>query len=867
MGICVGGNLYTYELRLSLARIANFIILMVEIILAGKIKQDFLKFIKCIALILIGFLFFGSAVLGQGQSFTPKQLEEKITARLLETQRTLIWEEEDERTVYSALIHSDSVAAIGYQPAGFLGLRSKMHTIDLSEESWSTSRDQLIDYIVERTNELNEGNYNRNDLLVFAPSKKTPNFYIKIWNPEIVEELRNLPEIRYLHPTGYTINSTEIRSGEGCSDYSSTLDAADYNSITPTAIQSWHHFEHNIDAAWTKCDQGEDIWIALMDTGVSDDNPKFNAEWSEGQSAGRVIEKNDFYINDGWDDKCGHGTAMGGLIAAPRGTSDSPAGAAYRANMISYRVTNDVRINTTDEINGLGTALTDAGDDARVDIISVSLGDIFTSGPVEDGVIYAHNLGKLIFAAAGTSTTFLNWYGVIFPANMPETVAVTGAIEGTNFTRCANCHDGNEVDFVVYMERGSGNNAITTTDDNTAGSYRGYVGGSSAATATMAGVAAMVWDNNPTYNKDQIINRLIQTSSNYPDRDSDFGWGAVDASLAVDTTFNIPCSAAIGNQVNMEILNITFPPIGDTGSEAEWVLTFGSQSFYFEVPVGGATGNPQSFINQAICGSIIPINIDLGESTCGQDLLPLFVESYEDDSVVSNCSFNTGLLINDDDHLFSETLDVSLGANSFTHTSSAGTFTIEYILYCQPLLVAGIVDDSPACPGDDINFVATPSGETNYEFFLDINADGMLDSGESLQSGPSTTYVNNSLMNGDIIGLLVTDANGCTNISTTTVYISPTNYSGANALTGIESGIADYETDGVIESTQIIQATAIVDYDSGIEVNLLPGFQTNNGCEFMAFIDGCNGGAGGLNLDDNGGTSKIEIEEAPGDKK
>lgn len=814
-----------------------------------------------------GFLFFCSAVSGQEQSYSPSELEEKIRTKILETQSTLKWEEENVRTLYSALIHSDSVAAIGYQPEGFLGLRSKMHTINLEEGSWVAAREYLIEYIVERTNTLNETSYDRKDLLVFAPSTKTPNFYIKIWNVEIVEELRNMPELRYLHPTGYTIDLVEVRSGEGCADYSANLDPVDYSSITPTAIQSWHHYEHNIDVAWTKCDQGEDIWVALMDTGVSDDNPKFNAEWNEGQSAGRVIEKNDFYINDGWDDKCGHGTAMGGLIAAPRGTSNSPAGAAYRANMISYRVTNDVRINTTNEINGLGTALTDAGDDARVDIISISLGDIFSSGPVEDGIIYAHNLGKLIFAAAGTSTTFLNWYGVIFPANMPETVAVTGAIEATNFTKCSNCHDGNEVDFVIYMERaGSGNNAITTTDDNSAGSYNGYVGGSSAATATLAGIAAMVWDNNPSYSKDQIINRLIQTSSNYPDRDNNFGWGAVDASLAVDTTFNIPCSAAISNQVNMEILNITFPPIGDTGSEAEWVMTFGTQSFYFEVPVGGATGNPQSFINQAICGSVIPINIDLGESTCGQDLLSLFVESYEDDSVVSNCSFNTGLLINDDDHLFSETLDVSLGANTFTHTSSAGTFTIEYILYCQPLLVAGIADDSPACPGDDITFIASPIGETNYEFFMDTNANGIMDAGESLQSGSSTTYTSNTLLNGDIIALLVTDANGCTNVSTTTVYVSPTNYSGVNALTGVENGIADYETDGVIESTQIIGVSAIVDYDSEVEVHLLSGFETTNGCEFMAFIDGCNGGAGGLNLE-GGEIESEELKDKPSEDK
>jgi len=481
-----------------------------------------------------------------------------------------------------------------------------------------------MNHIVNRTNEIQSKNFTKKDLLEFNANLDLPYFFIKISDLEIIEELKSFPELRYIEAPSYTLIPNVQRSGEGCDDYSSSLDPLDYVSITPDAVQPWHHFDHQIDCAWSNSNHGDDIWIAVMDTGVSDTNPKFNAEFDEGESADRVIEKYGFYQNDGWEDNCGHGSAMAGLALAPRGFGGYPAGAAYKSNLISYRVCNDVRINSTDEINGLGNALVDAGNDERIHIISISLGDVFSSGPVEDGIIYAHNQGKLIFAAAGTSTTFTNWYGVIFPANMPEAVAITGVVENSNFESCDICHEGNEVEFVVYMEKEiSGNKTPTITRDNVNGEYYGYVGGSSAATATMAGIAALVWGNNPTFNKDQLINRLIQTSSNYPDKDSDYGWGAVNACEAVDSTFNIPCSSSLSNEVTMEITSITFPSTGDTGGDAEWVLEFEGSSYYFNVPVGGASGNPSNFIDQSICGSTIPLIVDLGVTTCGDVIVPI----------------------------------------------------------------------------------------------------------------------------------------------------------------------------------------------------------------------------------------------------
>ena len=68
----------------------------------------------------------------------------------------------------------------------------------------------------------------------------------------------------------------------------------------------------------------------------------------------------------------------------------------------------------------------------------------------------------------------------------------------------------------------------------------------------------------------------------------------------------------------------------------------------------------------------------------------------------------------------------------------------------------------------------------------------------------------------------------------------PTDYAGLNKLTGNVSSSQDFETDGEIESTQII-LSGNVDYDSGTSIKLEAPFQVNTAATFHAFIDGCGG--------------------------
>ena len=222
---------------------------------------------------------------------------------------------------------------------------------------------------------------------------------------------------------------------------------------------------------------------------------------------------------------------MAGVIAAPRSSSGSSVGVAYNSNLVAIRGTGDVIINGGKEKTGVADALVYLGNRTDVRIISMSIGDVFSNSKVADAVRYAYGRGKLIFSAAGTSTSFTNWFGVIFPASMNETVAVTG-IKESGYQRCDVCHSGSKVDFTVVMERtGTNRHPLTLA---MSGNQPATVGGSSVATATAAGIAALVWAKNPGMSRDQVLTKMRNTADLYPNRSSSFGWGTLNAAAAVN---------------------------------------------------------------------------------------------------------------------------------------------------------------------------------------------------------------------------------------------------------------------------------------------------------------------------------------------
>lgn len=447
--------------------------------------------------------------------------------------------------VWSALSQSDYILSVGYKPADEINIEDRLSEININSTKWIQAKNEVINIILEEERKLNK------DIILekIIPWQENvlPVINIEVKNLATIEKLRSSNLVRYAEPMGYEPkgDAQKILSSSGCSNDPSTglIQNVDYSLISPNTKQSWNYAYHNIPNAWTKT-TGSGVKVFIIDTGSEYDQENLSTSFNQGLSSGRSVQKlvtlprpTFLWIPTGPaetpDDGCGHGTAMAGACAAPRGIDGASVGVAYNVNLITCRASSDVFIDESREAKGVSDAFTLAGGMADVKIISMSMGRITSSSQIKDAIKYAYGKGKLIFCAAGTSFGWTaGWYGVIFPATMTEVNAVTGVRDNSFTTTCTTCHDGSETDFTVVMEKGSsGTHPLTLA---MSGDIPSTVGGSSVATATASGIAALVWSKFPSYTRDQILNKLIQTSANYPTRNSRLGWGNLNAGAATN---------------------------------------------------------------------------------------------------------------------------------------------------------------------------------------------------------------------------------------------------------------------------------------------------------------------------------------------
>lgn len=464
----------------------------------------------------------------QRTPLSPAQINAKIDQ--LNTKGNFNWRDASSHLLWSAVVNGNNVVTIGFG-------NSKNNYERATTSNSAKIQSELLAIVTKyEATTLDK-------VLIMADADLNL-MDVMIKNQETIIALRQSKLIRYVEPADYnylSVRNAENRSGStssGCGYDSVALAAADYTTTTPNAKVPWTFTQHNIPNAWNTS-TGRGITIGIIDTGVSSSQSLFGTNFNNGLSSGRTIQKNGVYIDsiwpwstttDGVNDLCGHGTSMASVAAAPRNDKGMPVGVAYNANLITYRAASNVVLDGYQEQEAVKKAFTALANNSNVKIISMSMGHIFSVGKIEDAIKLAYGKGKLIFCAAGTSTSFTTFVGVIFPAWMPETVAVTGVREGSVYQACDDCHTGSKVEFTVAMQRAASGNTVPV--NSYYNNQTDYVGGSSVATATTAGIAALVWSKNPTWTREQVLTKMRQSAS-FPNRNSTYGYGNVNASLAV----------------------------------------------------------------------------------------------------------------------------------------------------------------------------------------------------------------------------------------------------------------------------------------------------------------------------------------------
>lgn len=463
----------------------------------------------------------------QSERLSKKEINEIIKTSL-QTTGNFNWTEQTSHTIWSAVEHGENILTIGYGTSKNQFSRS---------EATENIKNNLIELVqsLEKTSAKGASELYVNETINIID--------IKVTNKKTIETLLKDTRVRYIEPGAYAFlgsdNQARSEGSSGCGYDSVTLSTNDYRTVSPGAKVPWSFDAHNIPEAWNYS-TGTGVTVAVVDSGLSPQQKWMNQYFNDGDSSGRIVQKYGTFVDSWWawsnnydgiNDKCGHGTKMAAIATAPRNNDNLPVGVAYNSNLITYRAVENVIIDDYHEKRGVVEALTALANRSDVKVISMSIGSPFNIGNVSDAIKYAHSKGKMILAAGGTSTSFTTWYGVIFPASMSETVAVTGVKEG-QYSKCDVCHTGSKIDFTVQMQRtnGTDNKVPVLSYYN---NQTNYVGGSSVATATTAGIASLVWSKHPSWSREQVLQKMKESADFYPNKHSEFGYGNIDALKAV----------------------------------------------------------------------------------------------------------------------------------------------------------------------------------------------------------------------------------------------------------------------------------------------------------------------------------------------
>lgn len=263
------------------------------------------------------------------------------------------------------------------------------------------------------------------------------------------------------------------------------------------------------ESAWTTAEEGEDVIVAVIDTGVDLNHPDLRE---------RLVTGYNVYTSgsDAYDD-VGHGTHVAGIISAQTNNFEGIAGIAPRTRIMPVKVLDGTGAGSTYAVAQGIIWATDNG----AKVINLSLGNYAQAAFLHDAIRYAYDRDVVLVAATGNDHTESPGY----PAAYEEVLAVGATNYDSSIASFSN--------YGSYLDVAAPGVSIASTYP---GNQYAALSGTSMASPHAAALAAMIRGVNPALTNVQIMEMIRSTSVDLGDAGHDiyYGYGQIDIARAVE---------------------------------------------------------------------------------------------------------------------------------------------------------------------------------------------------------------------------------------------------------------------------------------------------------------------------------------------
>ncbi len=327
-------------------------------------------------------------------------------------------------------------------------------------------------------------------------------------------------------------------------------------------------------------------------------------------------------------DDNGHGTHVGGIVAAEEGNGQGGVGVSFGAGLMPLKVMDCTGSGYNSDITAAIYYAADNG--AR--LINLSLGGTHYSQAMQDAVDYAHAAGAVVFASSGNSGDGTMQYPAGY-GNVVGVGATTNTGEHAGFSTYNSSVDLSAPGRLVYSTMPT--YPVGLNSHGYAQNYD-FLSGTSMAAPMASGLAALVRSQKPSCDPGRVEWMMKEYAHDLgaPGRDDYFGYGRIDARRTLENMAStpyidsvIPTSGQVGTEV--AIGGTAFGPLRGSshvsfgGEQVTVYVSWSDTDVTCHVPEGisglvevvvtttGGTSNSRTF---AVRPHAIDVDPDSGEA-------------------------------------------------------------------------------------------------------------------------------------------------------------------------------------------------------------------------------------------------------------